>query len=60
MFNDNNINNPVPVNDASKEANKELIIKENFSKELVKNLKSENADIILPDEIKVTKSKKKE
>lgn len=55
MSNPNDViaNTPVPINDSSTEMNKEVILKEDFNKERIKNINSGNFSIILPDEVKV-------
>lgn len=62
MSNDNPYipNHPAPANDSIKEVDKEIILKENFSDELMRNLNSKKADIILPDEIKIKERKKED
>lgn len=48
---------PVPANDYNKEADKEIILEENISEDLMKRLNSENFNIILPEETKVKDKK---
>ncbi|HCM89138.1 MULTISPECIES: hypothetical protein [Vagococcus] len=62
MSNDNPYipNPPTPASDSIKEVDKEIILKEKFSDELMRNLNSKNTDIILPDEIKIKERKKED
>lgn len=62
MSNDNPYipNHPAPASDSIKDVDKEIILKENFSDELMRNLNSKKADIILPDEIKIKERKKED
>ena len=53
-------NPPVPVDNPHQEIDRELVLKENFSKELLKELNSGNMTFILPDEVTVKEKKKKE
>ncbi len=53
-------NPPVPATDAHPEADKEILIKENFNDELIKEVNSGSVEIILPDEVAVKERKKQQ
>lgn len=50
---------PVPLNEFSQHIDKEIILKEDFSQELIKKLNSKEIEIILPEEVTVKDKKNK-
>lgn len=52
------LNTPVPDTPSTIEANKEVVLKEDYIKERIGQLREHPFDIILPDEVKVKEKKK--
>lgn len=45
------LNNPTPPTNPNNDVEKEIIVKDNFGKDLVKNFKHPGVDIVLPDDV---------